>query len=252
MMTSLIDTLKTWFKLPTNGWDLYFQDPASPVMERVIDFHGMLMVIISIITAVVVALVLFTLWRFRAKRNPNPSKTTHNTLLEIIWTVIPCLILVIIIVPSMKMLYYMDRTNEPEMTLKVTGYQWYWGYEYPDHGDISFLSYMVSDEEIKEDDGQQRLLSVDNPVYLPVDTNIRILITAADVLHSFAVPAFGIKKDAVPGRINETWVNITKEGTYYGQCSELCGKNHAYMPTEIRAVSKEKFAQWVEQAKKDL
>lgn len=250
MMTSILETLKKWFAIPTDGWGLYFQDPASPVMERVIDFHNMLLIIITIITAVVVALIFVTLFKFRAKKNPKPSKTTHNTLLEIIWTIIPCLILVIIIVPSMKMLYYMDRTNEPEMTLKVTGYQWYWGFEYPDHDNVSFLSYMIPDEEITGD--QKRLLSVDNPVYLPVDTNIRILVTAADVLHSFAMPAFGIKTDAVPGRINETWVNITKEGTYYGQCSELCGKNHGYMPTEIRAVSKEEFARWIEQAKEEF
>lgn len=250
MMNSFKDTLKKWFELPTDGWGLYFQDPASPVMERVIDFHGMLLIIISVITILVVALILFTLWKFRASNNPKPSKTTHNTLIEVIWTIIPCLILVIIIVPSMKMLYYMDRTAEPEMTLKVTGYQWYWGFEYPDHDDMSFLSYIVPDDELKDD--QKRLLSVDNVVVLPVDTNIRILVTAADVLHSFAMPAFGIKTDAVPGRINETWVNINKEGTYYGQCSELCGKNHGYMPTEIKAVSKEEFARWIEQAKKDF
>ncbi len=252
MMTSLTDTLKEWFTFPTEGWGLYFPDAASPVMERLLDFHGMLLIIISSIVAFVTALMVLTLWKFRASKNPKPSKTTHNTLLEIIWTVIPCLILVIIIVPSLRILYFMDRVAEPEMTLKVTGYQWYWGYEYPDHDNISFLSYMIPDEEIDETKGQRRLLSVDNPVYLPVDTDIRILVTAADVLHSFAIPEFGIKTDAVPGRINETWVRITKEGTYYGQCSELCGKNHAFMPSEIRAVSKEKFAQWAEQAKEEF
>ena len=250
MMTSFIDTLKQWFEFPTQGWGLYLQDAASPVMERVTEFHGMLMMIISAITALVVVLIFVTLWKFRAGKNPTPSKTTHNVLLEIVWTLVPCLILVIIVVPSMKMLYYMDHTTDPEMTLKVTGYQWYWGYEYPDYGDISFMSYIVPDDEIKND--QKRLLSTDNPVILPIDTNIRILVTAADVIHSFAVPSFGIKSDAVPGRINETWVNITKEGTYYGQCSELCGKNHGYMPIEVKAVSKQEFANWIKKAKKDF
>ncbi len=252
MMTSFIETLKKWFALPDDGWGVYFQESASPVMDQVTDFHGMLLVIISCIVLFVTALMIITLWKFRASKNPKPSKTTHNTLLEIIWTIVPGLILVIIIIPSIKMLYFMDRTAEPDMTLNVTGYQWYWGFEYPDHDEISFLSYMIPDEEIDPSKGQKRLLSVDNPVYLPVDTNIRINVTAADVLHSFAMPAFGIKTDAVPGRLNETWVRITKEGTYYGQCSELCGKYHGYMPTEIRAVSQQEFENWIAEKKKDL
>lgn len=145
----------------------------------------------------------------------------------------------------------MDRTAEPEMTLKVTGYQWYWGYEYPDHDGINFLSYMIPDEEIDKEKGEKRLLSTDTKVVLPIDTNIQILVSAADVLHSFAMPAFGIKTDAIPGRWNETWVNISKPGIYYGQCSEICGKNHSYMPVEIHAVSKEDFAKWVESAKEE-
>lgn len=176
----------------------------------------------------------------------NHQKTTHNTMLEVVWTVIPVVILIVVAVPSFKLLYYADRTVEPEMTLKITGYQWYWGYEYPDHGEISFDSYMVPDDEITGD--QVRLLSTDTQVVLPVDTNIQLIITAEDVLHAWAVPAFGVKLDAVPGRLNETWTRITKPGTYYGQCSELCGQGHGFMPIEIKAVSKEEFARWVKTA----
>jgi cytochrome c oxidase subunit 2 len=165
----------------------------------------------------------------------------------VLWTVVPVIILVIIAVPSFKVLYYMDKTQDAEMTLKVTGRQWYWDYSYPDQGDIGFSSYMIPDEEIKP--GQKRLLEVDNRIVLPIDTNIRILVTAGDVIHSWAMPALGIKKDAIPGRINETWARIDKEGVYYGQCSEICGTNHGFMPIAIEAVSKERFQQWVEEAK---
>ena len=221
-------------------------------MERINEFHNLLLYVITGISAFVILLLFFILMRFNARANPEPSRTTHNVPLEIIWTVVPVIILVVISVPSLKLLYYGDRTAEPEMTVKVTGYQWYWGYTYPDHGDLTFNAYMIPDAEIDESKGQKRLLSTDNQLVLPVDTNIQILVTAADVLHSFAVPAFGIKKDAIPGRINETWVRIDREGTYYGQCSELCGKGHAYMPSEIRAVSKEDFAAWLEFAGDEL
>ena len=235
--------------LPKN-WQLNMLEAASPVKEKVHDFHNLLLPIITGIVVFVTALLFYTLIRFRRSKNPVPSKTTHNVAVEVLWTIIPCLILIVIAVPSFKLLYYQDRVAEPEMTLKVTGYQWYWGYEYPDHGGFSFLSYMIPDEEIKP--GQQRLLETDNVVVLPVDTDIRILVTSADVLHSWAMPAFGVKKDAVPGRLNETWVRINKPGTYYGQCSELCGINHAYMPVQVEAVSKEEFAAWVEKAKDEF
>lgn len=226
-------------------WQLGLQEAASPVAERINEFHNLLLWIISIITAFVLALLLYVMVRFNKRANPEPKQFTHNVLIEVIWTVIPVLILIVIVVPSFKLLYYADRVAEPEMTLKVTGYQWYWGYEYPDHGDVSFTSYMIPDEEIDTDKGEKRLLSTDTKVVLPVDTNIQILITAGDVLHAWAVPALGIKTDAVPGRLNETWVNIKKPGVYYGQCSELCGKDHAYMPIEIHAVSKEAFNSWI-------
>jgi cytochrome c oxidase subunit 2 len=221
-----------------------FQEAASPMKEKMQFFHNSLLLpIMAVVAAFVFILLLIVIIRFNAKANPVPSKTTHNVMLEVIWTLIPVLILVVVVIPSMKMLYYVDKTTEAEMTLKVTGYQWYWGYDYPDDGGISFLSNLVQDKDLKP--GQPRLLATDNVVVLPVDTNIKILTTASDVIHSWAVPAFGIKLDAVPGRLNETWVRIDKEGEFYGQCSQLCGQNHGYMPIEVRAVSKKAFAEWV-------
>jgi len=240
----------TGYPKPTQ---LGLQEPASTQMERIFSFHNdLLLIIITGIVLFVLALLVIVIFRYNAKANKDPSKVTHNVPLEVFWTVVPVIILIIIAVPSFKLLFYNDRTFEPEMTLKVTGYQWYWGYEYPDYDNISFLSYMIPDEDINESEGQKRLLSTDNVVVLPIETDIQIIVTAADVLHSFAVPALGIKKDAVPGRLNETWVRIEKPGTYYGQCSELCGKDHAFMPIEIRAVTKEEFEQWVEQAKDEF
>lgn len=231
-------------------WGLNLQEPASPTMERLADFHTMLLYIITAIVIFVSGLLLYVIVRFNKRANPEPKKFSHNTLLEVVWTAVPVIILFIIAVPSFKLLFYMDRTAEPEMTLKVTGYQWYWGYEYPDQDGINFLSYMIPDDEIKE--GQKRLLETDTVVVLPVDTNIQILVTAADVLHSWAVPALGLKTDAVPGRFNETWVRITKPGKYYGQCSEICGTGHAYMPITIQAVPKEEFEQWLTTAKEEF
>ena len=231
-------------------WQLGFVEPASPVMERMVDFHTDLLWLISGIVGFVSVLLVYVMLRFNKRANPVPTKTTHNVLLEIVWTLVPVLILIVIAIPSMKLLYSADRTVEAEMTLKVTGYQWYWGYEYVDQGEISFLSYMTPDEEIKE--GQHRLLETDNHVVVPVDTNIRVLVTAADVLHAWAVPAFGVKIDAVPGRTNETWMNVNKEGIYYGQCSELCGTGHGYMPITVKAVSKEAFKEWTKKAKEEF
>ncbi len=225
-------------------WGLGFQPSASPVKHDMVWFHNeLLMPVITVITIFVMLLLLYVMVRFNAKANPKPSKTTHNTMLEVVWTLVPVIILVIIVVPSMKLLYKADKTSDAEMTLNIKGYQWYWGYQYPDHGDIEFSAYLVPEKDLKP--GQVRLLSTDNPVVLPVDTNIRLLVTANDVIHSWAMPALGVKVDAVPGRTNETWTRIEKEGTYFGQCSEICGINHGFMPIEIRAVSKEAFANWV-------
>jgi len=239
------------FAQHSKPYQMGLMEPATPVAERLIEFHNLLMYLITFIVLFVMGLMIYVMVRFNAKANPVPSKTTHNTPLEIVWTLIPTLILLAIAFPSFKLLYYMDRIAEPEMTLKVTGYQWYWGYEYPDHDGLSFDSRMIPDEEIDTSKGQLRNLSTDNVVVLPIDTDIQILVTAADVIHAIAVPAFGIKTDAVPGRLTETWVRITKPGTYYGQCSELCGSRHAYMPIEVKAVPKEEFEAWLIEAKKN-
>ncbi len=229
-------------------WQLGFQDPASPVMTDIDDFHNFLLWIIIVIALFVTGLLLFVIFRFNAKRNPVPSRTTHNTGIEVIWTRVPIFILMVISIPSFRLLYFMDRTAAPEMTLKAIGHQWYWTYEYPDHGNFTFDSSMIPSADIKP--GQKRLLEVDNRVVLPVDTNIRILMTSTDVIHAWAVPAFGIKSDTIPGRLTETWVRIDREGVYYGQCSELCGIYHGFMPIAVEAVSKEAFKKWVETAKK--
>lgn len=231
-------------------WQMGFQPAASPVMEGIDSFNDLLFVIITAIAVFVFALLAYVMIRFSAKRNPAPSKTTHNTVLEVVWTVVPTIILIVIAVPSFKLLYYMDKVEEAEMTLKAIGSQWYWTYEYPDYDDLTFDAVMVADEELGE--GQLRLLETDNRVVLPVDTTIRLLTTANDVIHAWAVPAFGIKIDAVPGRLNETWFRIEREGVYYGQCSELCGAYHGYMPIAIEAVSKEAFAAWIEEAKAEF
>lgn len=230
-------------------WQLWYQDARSPVMEQIDDFHVLLMWIITAITVFVLALLIYVAFRFNAKANPTPSKTTHNTTVEVLWTAVPILILVVIAVPSFKLLYFMDRHENPDMTLKVIGNQWYWSYEYPDSG-IAFDSFIVPDEDLKE--GQPRLLTVDNTVVLPIDTNIQVLGTANDVIHNWAMPQFGIKMDVFPGRVNETWVRITEPGDYYGQCSEICGINHGFMPIHVKAVSKQEYAAWLDEAKEQF
>ncbi|MDH5750016.1 MAG: cytochrome c oxidase subunit II [Rhodospirillales bacterium] len=231
-------------------WQMGMQPAGSPVMERIREFHGLLLTIEVLIVLFVLVIMAIIVIRFNAKANPVPSKFTHNTVLEIIWTAAPILILVVIAVPSLKLLYYSDRTQEAEMTLKVTGHQWYWSYQYPDHGGFEFDSNLVPKEDLKK--GQPRLLTVDNRVVLPVGTTIRVLLTSNDVIHNWAIPSFGIKLDTVPGRINETWVKINEPGTYYGMCSELCGVNHGFMPIQVEAVSKEAFEAWTEKAKKEF
>ncbi|NQV84610.1 MAG: cytochrome c oxidase subunit II [Rhodospirillales bacterium] len=229
-------------------WQMWFQEAASPTMERIVEFHNLLFVMEVGIVVLVLAIMGYIIIKFNAKSNPVPSKTTHNTLLEVIWTAVPVVILITIAVPSLKLLYYADAIQDAEMTLKVTGNQWFWSYTYPDNGDIKFDSVIIPTEELKK--GQPRLLSVDNEVVLPVQTNIRLLLTSNDVIHNWAVPSLGLKLDTTPGRTNETWVSINKEGSYYGMCSELCGVNHGFMPIHIRAVSKSDFVAWTKMAKK--
>jgi cytochrome c oxidase subunit 2 len=224
-------------------WQLGMQRAASPVREAIDSLHNELLVIITLITLFVLGLLLYVIVRFRASRNPTPSQTTHNTLLELLWTTVPILILVVIAIPSFKLLYYVARTEHPDMTLKVTGHQWYWSYEYPDDKDITFDSTIVDQKDLKP--GEPRLLAVDNPVVVPVGEKIRILVTSTDVIHSWFVPSMGVQEYAVIGRANEAWMEVLRPGTYYGQCNQICGINHPFMPIEIKAVSKENFQKWV-------
>lgn len=228
-------------------WQMGLQDAASPVMGEIQSFHTILLVIITVIALFVLGLLLVCILRFNAKANPTPSKTSHNSVLEVLWTALPVLILVVIAVPSFKLLYFADRTAEAEMTIKAIGNQWYWSYEYPDHDELAFDATMLEDDERAE--GQPRLLATDNMVVVPAETNIRLLVTASDVIHSWAMPAFGVKLDGVPGRTNETWFRIDKPGVYYGQCSELCGIRHGFMPIAVKAVTKDEFEAWLVKAK---
>jgi cytochrome c oxidase subunit II len=229
-------------------WQTGFMLPASPNMRTIFDFNEILFVIITAITIFVLLLLIYTMWRFAASRNPTPSKRAHNTLIEVLWTVIPVMILVGIAVPSFKQLYYLGQVpGNAELTLKAVAHQWYWSYEYPDNGGLKFDAFMLAEDQLKP--GDLRLLETDNRVVLPVDTTIRVIVTADDVIHAWAVPSLGAKTDAVPGRANAIWFRIDRPGTYYGQCSELCGVNHGFMPIRIDAVSKEDFAKWVEEAK---
>ena len=228
-------------------WQLGFQNAASDSMRDIVSFHNnLLLPIIIAISVFVLFLMLYACIRFRASANPNPSKRTHNVTVEILWTLIPCLILIVMAVPSFKILYKQDTIPKADLTIKAVGYQWYWGYEYPDEN-IIFDSYMIEEKDLRAD--QPRLLAVDNEVVVPVNKVVKVLITANDVLHARALPAFGVKRDAVPGRINETWFKAEKEGTYYGQCSELCGIKHAFMPITVKVVSEEDYQEWLSEAR---
>ncbi len=229
-------------------WQLGFQQSVTPVMDNITWFHDFLLYVITAIVIFVLALLVIIMVRFNARANPVPSKTTHNTLIEVVWTVVPVLILVVIAVPSFRLLFFQLNIPQADLTVKATGKQWYWSYSYPDNGKFEFDSLILQDKDRKA--GQPRLLAVDNELVVPVNKVIRVQTTASDVIHSFAVPSFGIKIDAIPGRLNETWFKAEREGVYYGQCSELCGKNHAFMPIAVRVVSDREFSAWVEDAKK--
>jgi cytochrome c oxidase subunit 2 len=216
-------------------------------MDDIIWFHNLLLYIIIAIMLFVLALLLIVIVKFNARSNPVPSKTTHNTLLEVMWTIIPVAILVVIAIPSFRILFVQLNLPPAEVTVKATGKQWYWSYSYPD-AKFEFDSLMLKENERKPD--QPRLLAVDNEMVVPVNKVVRVQVIGADVIHAFAVPSFGIKIDAIPGRLNETWFKATREGVFYGQCSELCGKDHAFMPIAVRVVSEADFAAWLEQAKK--
>ena len=226
-------------------WQLGFQPAATPIAQQMHDFHDLLLVIITAIVIFVLALLVWVMVRYNEKANPEPSRTSHNTVIEVVWTVVPVLILLVIAVPSFRLLYAQFDIPKADVTIKATGYQWYWSYSYPDHGGIAFDSILVEKEDLKPD--QSYLLAVDNEVVVPVNKVVHVLVTSADVMHNWAMPAFGSKMDAIQGRTNLTWFKVTKPGVYYGQCSELCGSRHAYMPIAVRAVSDEEFAAWVDQ-----
>jgi len=230
-------------------YQINFQNAATTNMQDIVWFHNwFLFPIITVITLFVMFLLIYILFRFNAKRNPVPSRTTHNTLIEVIWTVLPILILAIIAVPSFRILYTQQTIPQnADMTIKATGHQWYWGYEYPDHSDIAFDSLPLEGDELT--DGKIRLLSVDNPLVVPAGKIVRLQVTGADVIHNWAMPSFGIKTDAVPGRLNETWFKVEEPGIYYGQCSELCGTRHAFMPIEVHVLAEEDFNIWLQKAK---
>ena len=231
-------------------WQIGLQEPAGSIAQKATDLHNLLLIIISLISVFVLALLVYVGWRFRRDANPTPSKTTHNTTIEILWTVVPVLILVVIAVPSFRLLYYMDETKNAEMVIKVTGNQWYWNYEYMDD-QIAFDSYMLSDDELQP--GQPRLLSVDNPLVVPANTKIKMLVTGNDVMHSFFVPSLAVQTYAFIGRVNEVWIDVPEgEKTYYGQCNQICGVNHSFMPIVVKAMAKEGYQAWLADAKQEF
>ncbi|MDP6954075.1 MAG: cytochrome c oxidase subunit II [Alphaproteobacteria bacterium] len=234
-------------------WQMGLQAAASPVMEEINDFHNLLLVIITVIAIFVLGLMIYVMVKFNRKANPTPSTFTHNTVLEVVWTVIPVLILVVIAVPSFKLLYNEGVVPEHDMTIKVTGYSWFWGYEYLDENDETdflFDAFMIDEENLGP--GQPRLLATDNEIVVPVGKVVRVLLTSADVIHAWAVPALGVKRDAVPGRLNDAWFQVDRPGTYYGQCSELCGTNHAFMPIQVKAVSEADYEAWLQTARDEF
>jgi cytochrome c oxidase subunit 2 len=253
-------------------WQVNLQPAATPIMAMIHQFSNGIFIVIGLIAVIVLVLLLYVMFRFNARSNPVPSRTSHNTLIEVIWTVVPILILVGIAVPSFALLFAehdparaipgYDATKDPTITIKATGNQWYWSYEYPDNGDFSFDSYMLQENQRTDPANQPRLLAVDNEMIVPVGTVVRMQVIGADVIHSWAVPSLGVRIDAIPGRLNETWFRVDQEGVYYGQCSELCGQapatdgndlhGHAFMPIVVRAVSPDKYEAWAKQAATDL
>ena len=230
------------------AWELGMQPAASPVREHIDSLHNELLIISTLIVLFVLGLLGYVVLRFNARKNPTPTQTSHNTAIEVAWTVIPVLVLVVIAIPSFRLMYYMDRAPQVDMTLKITAHQWYWTYDYPDQGDLTFDSNIIPPDKLEP--GQVRLLDVDNRAVVPVGKTIRLLVTSSDVIHSFFVPSLGVQEYAIPGRVNESWTRILEEGVYYGQCNQLCGINHAFMPIALQAVSAADFVKWVAEAKK--
>jgi len=251
----LPDGIAAWAQVPNPGvvgapkpWEIGMQPAFSPAKERIIELHNLVLVIITLITVFVGGLLLTVMLRFNAKKNPAPSITSHNTILEVAWTVVPVLILVVIAIPSFRLIYYLDRTPNPDMTIKVTGHQWYWEYGYPDQGDLAIESRYVGEDGLKP--GQLRLLTVDNQLVIPVGKRIRVLTTSTDVIHSFFIPSLGVQRYAIPGRTIETWIEASQPGVFYGECNQICGVDHSRMPISVRAVTEQDFQTWLTEAKK--
>lgn len=239
-------------------WQLGFQEAASPVMARLVGLHDFLLIIVTVVSVFVLGLMFYVCARYHHKVNKVASKNSHNTLIEIVWTVVPILILAAIFIPSYRLHYDCMHSigcnddgipSDADLTLKVVGYQWYWSYEYPG-ADVQYDSYMKQEKDLLP--GEPRLLAVDNPVVVPVGKNVRVLVTGGDVIHNWAMPAFGVKQDTIPGRLNETWFRAEREGTFYGQCSELCGRLHGFMPIQVEVVSQEIYEQWLKTAAEDI
>ncbi len=231
-------------------WQLGFQDAVTPVMREINSFHNFILYIITAISIFVLGLLVWVMIKFNAKANPTPSKTTHNALIEVLWTVVPILILLVIAIPSFRLLYLQRDIPQADMTIKATASQWLWSYEYPDHDELAFDAQMVEDEDLEP--GQPRLLTTDNAVVVPVNATVRVIVTANAVMHNWAMPAFGVKMDAIPGRLNETWFRAERTGMFYGQCSELCGIRHAFMPINVKVVSEAEFKEWLVKAKEEF
>jgi cytochrome c oxidase subunit 2 len=224
------------------------QPSATPVHDQITWFHNILLVVIFAISIFVLGLLLYVMVRFHHTRNPVPTRTSHNPVIEILWTVVPVVILVGIAIPSFKLMYYMDRVPNADMTIKVTAHQWYWSYEYPDQAGLTFDSNLIPDKDLKP--GEKRLLEVDNPLVVPVGASVRVQVTGTDVIHSWFVPSFGVQEYAVVGRLNESWFQVENAGTYYGECNQICGVNHAFMPIKVVALAKPEFEKWLGEAKK--
>jgi cytochrome c oxidase subunit 2 len=228
-------------------WEMGMQAAHSPVKVAIASLHDLVLTIITLVTLFVAGLLIWVAFRYNSKRNPVPGRFSHNTVIEVLWTVVPVLILVIIAIPSFRLVYFEDRTQNPDLTIKVTGHQWYWEYTYQDQGNLDFSSYIVPDDQLKP--GQLRLLDVDNQLVVPAGKKIRVLTTSADVIHSFFIPSLGVQRYAIPGRLIETWFEVDKPGVYYGECNQICGENHSRMPISVHAVTPEEFTAWVAQAK---
>ncbi len=235
-----------WAQVPRN-WQLGFQAPQSPVQEGIEGLHALVIWLMAMVTVFVACLLLYVVWRYRASKNPTPSRVSHHTALEVAWTLLPVLILVVIAIPSFRLVFFEDRTNDAALTIKATGRQWAWEYTYPDNGGFSFISNMIADDELKP--GDLRRLAVDNRLVVPAGRDIRILTTSNDVIHSFFIPSLGVQRYAIPGRTIETWVKVNKPGIYYGECNQVCGTNHSAMPIAVEALAPDEFAKWAEQAK---